>query len=105
MSENLKNTVLAAIDDFKGVDAKAFLVDTLVGYTDWIIIVTGTSTRHNKTLAQKIEEKVKNDLNIKAIGTEGEAEGEWILVDFGDVVVHVLTAEMRDYYQLEKLCL
>jgi ribosome-associated protein len=104
MSENLKNTILTAIDDLKGVDAKAFLVDNIVGYTDWIVIVTGTSTRHTKTLAHKVEEKVRIDLNIKAIGTEGESEGEWVLIDFGDVVVHVLTAEMRDYYQLEKLC-
>ncbi|GBU09818.1 ribosomal silencing factor [Gammaproteobacteria bacterium] len=103
MSEKLKNTIIEALEDLKGVDIKSFFVQDIVAYTDWTITVTGTSSRHNKTLAHKAVEKARLELNIKSIGTEGESEGEWILVDFGDVVLHIMTAEMRDFYQIEQL--
>ena len=101
-TEIQKNIIMSAIEDIKAVDPIAFYVSNLVGYTDWIVITTGTSSRHVKAISDKAEIAMKN-AGFKPLGSEGAQESEWILIDFGDVILHVLSAEMRDFYQLEKL--
>lgn len=101
-TETQKNIIMSAIEDIKAVAPVAFYVPHLVGYTDWVIVATGTSSRHVKAIADKAEIEMKN-AGFKTFSIEGEQECEWILVDFGDVILHVLSAEKRDFYQLEKL--
>ncbi len=75
----------------------------LVVVTDLFLIATGTSTRHVKTLVEEVEYGLKNDIDRRALRREGEDHSRWVLLDYGDVVVHVFDAETRDYYELERL--
>jgi ribosome-associated protein len=77
-------------------------VKALTDVTDVMIIATGSSSRHVKSLANNVALEVKK-AGQPALGIEGENTGDWVLVDFGDVVVHVMQAEARDFYELEKL--
>jgi ribosome-associated protein len=94
--------VLAALEDLKGFDIKVLDVRELTPITDTMVICTGTSNRHVKSLAQNVLEKAKQR-GIKPIGAEGLNEGEWVLVDLNGVLVHVMQAQTRLFYQLEKL--
>ena len=98
----LKTLTCDALDDLKGVDVIAIDVEDRTTVTDWIIVVGGTSQRHVKSLANSVVEKCKEN-GVRPLGSEGEQEGDWILVDLGDVIVHVMTRESRDFYALEKL--
>ncbi len=102
MSEAMKNIVETTLDDMKGVDIKVFDVSKIVKYADWVVIVTGTSSTHLKAMAGKLEVAMKGQ-NYLAIGTEGVESGNWVLQDYGDVVVHIMTKDAREFYQLEKL--
>ena len=101
-ADELTRLVFEALDDLKAVDTRVLDVREKTNVTDVMVITTGTSARHVKSLANNvIVEAKKND--EPPIGIEGEDAGEWVLVDLGDVVVHILQAEIRDFYQLEKL--
>lgn len=102
MSEAMKNLVETTLNDMKGVDIKVFDVSEIVKYADWVVIVTGTSSTHLKALAGKLEMKMKGE-GLSPIGTEGVESGNWVLQDYGDIVVHMMTKEAREFYQLEKL--
>jgi ribosome-associated protein len=84
------------------VDVKVLDVSEISSFTDLMIIATGASTRQVKALADCITEKCRA-AGVRPLGVEGERESEWILVDLGDVVVHIMNPETRDFYQLEKL--
>lgn len=101
-STELQQLARNAVDDMKGADIVVLDVAERTSVTDWMIVVTGTSQRHVKSLANEVIEKSK-EAGVRPIGTEGETDGNWILVDLGDVVVHVMTRESRDFYALEKL--
>ena len=92
----------AALEDLKGVDLRAIDVRSLTQITDWMLICTGTSNRHVKALAESVIEKAKA-AGLRPKGIEGLEVGEWVLVDLGDVLVHVMQAQTRAFYQLEKL--
>jgi ribosome-associated protein len=94
--------VVAALEDLKGVDIKVLDVRQLTPITDTMVICTGTSNRHVKSLAENVVEKAKQK-GMQPIGVEGLAEGEWVLVDLNGVLVHVMQAQTRLFYQLEKL--
>ncbi|MDR3419479.1 MAG: ribosome silencing factor [Nevskia sp.] len=94
--------VLAALADLKAVDVKTLDVRELTPITDTMVICTGTSNRHVKSLAEHVVEKAR-ERGIKPIGVEGLGEGEWVLVDLNGVLVHVMQAQARLFYQLEKL--
>lgn len=100
--EELKAIVVDALEELKAVDLKVLDVRQIASFTDLMIIVSGTSSRHVRALADKVIERCKA-AGVRPLGLEGEREAEWILVDLGDVVVHVMSPAMRDYYNLEKL--
>ena len=91
-----------ALDDKKGVNIALLDVGDLLSITEVFLIVTGTSRPHTRTLAEAVAEKLKEH-GRRPLRTEGAAEGEWILLDFGDFVVHVFQEEQRDFYGLERL--
>lgn len=100
--DELTQVAVEALEDLKAVDVRVINVRGKSNVTDVMVVATGTSARHVKSLAENVVEKVKKN-GVKPLGIEGEDVGEWVLVDLADVVVHVLQAEMRDFYQLEKL--
>lgn len=100
--EELKALVVDALEDRKGVDIKVLDVHRKSSFTDILIICSGNSTRQVKALADSVVEKVKH-AGVQPLGVEGEDSANWILVDLGDVVVHIMLNETRDYYNLEKL--
>ena len=94
--------VMDALEDLKGVDIKVIDVSELTSITDRMVVVSGTSTRHVKALADNVALKAKQ-AGSPALGVEGAAAAEWILIDLGDVVVHVMLPAVRKFYALEKL--
>lgn len=102
LSIDLKELAVAALEDLKAIDVKTLDVHELTTIADWMIICTGTSNRHVKSLAENVMEKAK-EAGLRATHVEGLAEGEWVLVDLNGVIVHVMQAQTRAFYQLEKL--
>ena len=101
-TEQLINLVVDALEDRKVQDILVIDVSEKTSVTDAMIIASGTSSRQVKAAAENVVEQSKKH-GILPIGTEGEREAEWILVDLGDVVVHVMQPQVRSFYQLEKL--
>jgi len=101
-SDQLLKIVMAALEDMKGVDIRVIDVRDQTSITDRMVIVSGTSTRHVKALAENVVLESKKN-GYKPLGVEGENVAEWVLVDLADVVVHVMMPEIRDFYALEKL--
>ena len=101
-TEELTQLVLDSLDDMKAQDVKVLDVRGKTSVTDVMVISTGTSSRQVKSQADYVQEKAKQN-GVRPIGVEGEREAEWILVDLGDVVVHIMQPEIRDFYHLEKL--
>ncbi len=93
---------MKAVEDLKAKDVIVLDVRSRTTVTDELIIATGTSTRHVKSIADSVVKACKA-FGIPPIGVEGEGSAEWVLVDLGDYVVHVFQAEMREFYALEKL--
>lgn len=98
----LKALAQTALEDLKGVEIIAIDVADRTTVTDWMIVAGGTSQRHVKSLANSVSDTCKEN-GVRPLGMEGEQEGDWVLVDIGDVIVHVMTRESRDFYALEKL--
>ena len=90
------------IDDLKGRDIVTLDVRGKSSVTEFMVICSGTSNRHTKSIADYVAAEVKK-AGINALGIEGQASGEWVLLDLDDVVVHVMLEETRSFYQLEKL--
>ena len=101
-SEHLQSLVLDKLADLKAQAVLALDVRKLTSIADAMIIATGTSNRHVKALADNVVEGAK-EAGVPPIGVEGEKSGEWVLVDLGDVIVHIMQPETREFYQLEKL--
>lgn len=101
-TEQLIDIVVNALEDRKAQDILVIDVRGKTSVTDAMIIASGTSSRQVKAAADNVLEQSKKH-GVHAIGTEGEREAEWILVDLGDVVVHVMQPAVRAFYQLEKL--
>lgn len=99
---SLDKLAVKALEELKGIDITVIDVKHLTSVTDFMIICTGTSNRHVKSLADNVAVTAKKN-NITPLGVEGEQESEWVLVDLGDVIVHVMTQRSRDFYGLEKL--
>ncbi len=98
----LRTLVIGALEDLKAVEIKEMDVHAISGFTDLMVVATGNSTRQVKALADRVQQRAL-EAGVKPLGVEGERDAEWILIDFGDMVIHVMTAEKRDFYNLEKL--
>ncbi len=101
-SEKLKGLVLQALDDLKAKDVVAIDVSARTSVTDTMVIASGTSTRHVKSLADNVSKVCKQN-GMPPLSIEGEKEAEWVLVDLGDCVVHVMLPKSREFYALERL--
>ena len=97
-----KKIVIAALEDIKAHDIVAIDVRKVTAIFDWIIVASADSARQGKALARHVRDSLK-DAGSAVVGTEGEDGGEWILVDAGDVVAHVMQPAVRQYYNLEEL--
>ncbi len=100
--EAIKKLALQALDALKAENVIIIDVRNHANFTDFMIIASGSSSRHVKSIANEVVETAKSG-NLPPLGVEGEDVGEWILVDLGDVIVHVMLPETRQFYELEKL--
>ncbi len=98
----LQKIVVSALEDIKGKDIEVINTTKLTSMFDRLIIATGDSNRQVKSLARNVQDKVR-EAGGEIVSTEGEDAGEWVLVDIGDVVVHVMQPSVRAYYNLEEL--
>jgi len=101
-SESLKDLVVSTLEDMKGREIACLQVSEITTITDYMVVVTGTSTRHVKSMADEVMMKVK-EAGGTINGEEGKGQAEWILIDLGDVIVHVMLEETRKLYDLESL--
>ncbi len=97
-----QRAVIDALEDVKAQDIKVFNTTEITSLFDRVIIASATSNRQTRSLARNVEEKAK-DIGMGVIATEGEETGEWVLVDLGDIVVHIMQPTIRAYYNLEEL--
>lgn len=101
-SEALLNLVIQSLENFKAGSITSLDVHNMTSITDYMVIANGTSSRHVSAIADNLIEKIKS-LNISPCSIEGDEDNDWVLVDLGDVVVHVMQPRARAYYNLEKL--
>ncbi len=100
--EQLQNTVIDALEDVKGQNIQVFNAQPMTSMFDRVVIVSGTSNRQTRALAKNLHDKVKQ-AGGNVYGAEGEETGEWVLVDLGDIIVHIMQPTIREYYRLEEI--
>jgi ribosome-associated protein len=98
----LEKLVLAALDEMKAVNVKLLDVRELTDIADAMIVASGTSDRHVRAIAQRVLEKAR-EAGLRPLGVEGQRDGEWVLVDLQDVLLHVMLPRVREFYGLESL--
>lgn len=98
----LRKTVIAALEDLKAKDVREIDVRGKTSIADLLVIASGTSARHVKSIADEVV-KFAKQAGVMPLGVEGEQEAEWVLVDLGDVIVHVMLPRIREFYGLERL--
>lgn len=101
-AEQLSTLVNEALADLKAQNVVSLDVAGMTSIADRIVVASGTSSRHVKSLADNVIERAKQ-AGVRPLGIEGDATAEWVLVDLGDVIVHVMTPATRQYYDLERL--
>ena len=102
MTKKLKNIIINSLEDIKAVNPIAIDVTKISSLTDFMIIASGTSNRHIAAMSEHILEGLK-ETNISGIKIEGQGGDDWVLVDAGDVVIHLMSADAREFYDLESL--
>ncbi|MEE4173943.1 MAG: ribosome silencing factor [Xanthomonadales bacterium] len=100
--QQLHQLVLSTLEEFKAVDVKSVDVTGLSPLTDHFVVASGNSTRHVKSMADKLVQAAKA-VGIQPLGVEGEREAQWILVDLNDIIVHLMLPQARAFYNIEKL--
>lgn len=98
----LRSIITDALADMKALEIKTLDVRGLTDIADFMIIASGTSDRHVRSVAQRVVEKAK-EAGFRAHGVEGQQDGDWVLIDLSDVIVHVMLPRVREFYGLEKL--
>lgn len=101
-SESVIEMTVKALEDMKGIDLTVIDIVGKSSIADAMVVVTGTSQRHVRSLAESVRLSAK-DAGHPPLGVEGDDASDWVLVDLGDVIVHVMTEEKREFYSLEKL--
>lgn len=101
-TEQIKSLVINALEDLKAQNIVVLDVRGRSSVTDWMVIATGTSSRHVNAVAGNVEEKAK-EAGVLPHGVEGRGGADWVLIDLIDVVVHVMTEQARHFYDLERL--
>jgi ribosome-associated protein len=99
---SLRDVVLAALAELKAVNVRALDVRGITDITDTMMVASGTSDRHVKSIADRVVQRCK-EAGYRPYGMEGERDGEWVLLDLQDVVLHVMLPRVREFYALEKL--
>ena len=102
MTQKLKNKIINSLEDIKAVNPIAIDVTKISSLTDFMVIASGTSNRHIAAMSEHVLEDLK-ETNISGIKIEGQGGDDWILVDAGDVVIHLMSADAREFYDLESL--
>jgi ribosome-associated protein len=97
-----KKLVIAALEDIKAHDIQAIDVRSLTAMFDWIVVASADSSRQTRSLSRHVRDRLEES-GAHIVGTEGEDSGEWVLVDAGDIVAHVMQPAVREYYNLEEL--
>jgi len=100
--EKIRKEVISALEDIKAFDIVSLDVRKITSIADFMVIASASSSRQAKALANNVQEKLKHS-KIDVVGIEGESEGDWVLVDLGDIIVHIMTPTTRAYYNLEEL--
>lgn len=98
----LQKAVITALEDIKAVDIQAYDVKHLTSLFDRVVIATANSARQAKSLARSVHDKAR-ELGVRVYGLEGDDTGEWVLVDLGDIIVHIMLPAVRAHYNLEEL--
>jgi ribosome-associated protein len=101
--EDIAVAVSGYADDVKAENLITLDLREYISYTDYFLICNGRSDRQVKAIHDRINEGMKHDHGMLAVRVDGVSSAQWILMDYGDVVVHIFTPEMREYYQLERL--
>lgn len=101
-AEDLKTLAMQILDDMKGLDIADFDIRDMTSMADYMVICSGRSSRHLQAMADELAAKAKVH-KIHPMHIEGKGENEWILIDLGDVIVHVMTPSARSFYDLESL--
>ena len=99
---NIKKNVLSALEDIKAFDIVSIDIRKQTSIADYIIIASANSSRQAKALAGNVKDRMQK-INIPLIGIEGDSGSEWVLVDFGDIIIHIMTPTSRAHYNLEEL--
>ncbi len=102
MNNELKNKILESLENIKAVKPIAIDVKKISSLTDFMVIASGTSNRHLAAMSDKVIEGLK-DSNVSGVKIEGQGGDEWLLVDAGDVIIHLMSSEAREFYDLESL--
>lgn len=102
VSTALADVVVNTLSELKARDVEILEVSSMTSITDTMVIASGTSARHVKAISENLVQEVKK-IGVSPIGVEGQSEGDWVLVDLGDVIVHVMLPRVREFYNLEKL--
>ena len=98
----VRDLVLSSLDELKAVNPVTINVKKLSNFTDYMMIASGTSSRHIQSIGEKVLEDLKSK-KIKPLGVEGKGSEEWLLIDLGDVVLHLMSTNARTFYDLESL--
>jgi len=101
-TSDLEKIVIGALEDVKARDIEVIDTSRLTSQFERIIVASGDSGRQTRALARNVQDRV-HEAGIKPLGIEGEANGEWVLVDLGGIVVHIMQPAIRTYYRLEEL--
>ena len=101
MTTSLKNKIIATLEDIKAVNPVAINVKKISSLTDFMVIASGTSYRHINAMSERVMERLKKD--VSGMKIEGQSGGDWLLVDAGDVIVHLMSSDAREFYDLESL--
>ena len=102
MTQKLKNKIINSLEDIKAVNPIAIDVTRNSSLTDFMVIASGTSNRHIAAMSEHVLEDLK-ETNISGIKIEGQGGDDWVLVDAGDVVIHLMSTDAREFYDLESL--